>query len=108
MNRRLAWTIGALLVWIAVPPLQAGSVPKKFTLGQYVPDTCWMLMHGVHNPERAYMERQWGRVWEAVKQSGIKGDIKKLIADLLPKQQRAEFEEQWAKAMDLGSRVSWG
>lgn len=107
MHRRATWSTAALVMWALAPPLQGGPLPENFTLGRYVPDTCWMLIHVAHNPERAYMDEQWERVFETLRHSGIQDEIKGLIRDLLNEAERPAFEEQWSRALQLGSAVSW-
>ena len=107
MNRRATWSIAALVVWGLAQPLRGASLPENFTLGRYVPDTCWMLIHVADNPERAYIDEQWERVFEALRHSGIQDEIKGLIKDLLDEPDRPAFEEQWSRALQLGSAVSW-
>ena len=107
MNRRVVWATAALTVWVLARPAGAGPLPESFTLGRYVPDSCWMLMHSVSNPERAYINQQWARVYRAVGWSGIKDEVRSLIMDLLHEEDRPAFDKQWNRAMELLSEVAW-
>lgn len=107
MSRRLTWKTA--LVLCALPGgLRGGQLPDTFTLGRYVPDTCWLYVHEVHNPERAYIEQQWSKVFDAFLHSGIDQEVKNLVTALLPKEEREEFEQQWTRITELCKAVSWG
>ena len=100
-----------LLAAIAWAPMAASAAPvqpkQKFTLAQYVPDDCWMVIQGAHNPERAFIDAHWARVFEALKGTGIGNDIKTLIFSGAPVEQRAQVEEGFATAMKLLEGVRW-
>ncbi|HUU84246.1 MAG TPA: hypothetical protein VM243_12150 [Phycisphaerae bacterium] len=106
MSRPVAWKVTFFLC--AFPAaVSAGEIPKTFTLGRYVPDTCWLYVHEVDNPERAYIDGQWARVFDALAHSGIDQDVKNLIGDLFPPEDRAAFDEQWGRIVELVQAVSW-
>lgn len=107
MSRRLTWKT-ALALCVVPGAARAGEIPQTFTLGRYVPDTCWLYIHGVHNPERAYIEQQWSKVFNAFLHSGIDQEVKNLLTTLLPEEERAEFEQQWTRITELCKAVSWG
>ena len=104
MSRRL--TCKAALALCVLPgALRAGEIPQSFTLGRYVPDTCWLYIHEVHNPERAYIEQQWSKVFNAFLHSGIDQEVKNLLTTLLSEGKRAEFEQQWTRIIELCKAV---
>ena len=106
MCRHLVWraaiALGVLpgLVW-------AGDLPKQFTLGRYVPDTCWLFESVAHNPERAFIDQHWARVFEALRRSGLDDEARDLVLQLLPEPDRAEFLQQWSQLVALFKVVSW-
>ena len=109
--RSRAWSAAliALPVLGVMPALSlAGDLPARFTLGRYIPADVWLYMHGVHNPERAWIEQQWGEVFEAFQKSGIDRDVLELFLTLFSdEEQRADAEALLAKAGALIQGVRW-
>lgn len=93
-------------------PVVASAAPtvekQKFTLGRFIPQDCWLYVHGVHNPERDFIDEHWGRVFNALKGTGIGDEIKTLIFSGAPVEQRAQVEEGWSTAVRLLEGVRWG
>ena len=54
LERYRRWTLVSLVGFMPALAL-AGPATQPFTLGKYIPDDCWMLIHGVHNPERDFI-----------------------------------------------------
>lgn len=97
-----------ILVLVLAPSLAlAKDLPRQFTLGKYLPEDCWMCVHGVDNPESAWIYERWGEVFEALKASGIDKDIKGLIVSLLDEQGKAKFESGLTKVLELAGGVKW-
>lgn len=86
---------------------RAGELPPSFSLGRYIPDDVWVFVDGAHNPEREFIDRNWARVFEAVKQSGIGGEVKSLIVSQLDARKRDEFEQHWQTIVRLYNGVEW-
>ena len=107
MSHQLIWRT-ALVLCVLPGALRAGDIPETFTLGKYVPDTCWLYVHGVDNPERAHIDQQWAKVFEALRHSGMAEEVKNLVTGLLPEQERVDFQEQWSRIVELCQDVSWG
>jgi len=97
-----------LAAWLAPSLAFAGQLPARFTLGQYVPEHAWFFMHAVDNPDREWIEQQWGEVFEAFKNSGIDRDITTLIMSALTDEDRAKADATIQKVTDLIRGVSWG
>ena len=107
MNRRITWAVALLMLGLpAAAP--AGDLPESFTLGRYVPDSCAIYIHGVQNPKRSLIDEQWARVFAALKKCGALDEVRAVVAEHLDADDRIEFEAHWAKAIELGSAVSWG
>ncbi len=87
---------------------QAGDLPVRFTLGRYIPADTWMFVHGVHNPERAWIDQEWGEVWDALKQSGVHNDILEMVMSMVGTEQRVEAEAHISKVSQLLAGVRWG
>ncbi len=100
----------ALLAWGCLPALSwAGQLPAQFTLGRYVPCDVWLYMHGVQNPERAWIEGQWIELIQTMKESGIDRDVLTLVLSALSDdQRRADAEAYIEKGTSLIKAVRWG
>ena len=88
-------------------PARADGLPEQFTLGKYVPADAWMYIHSVHNPERAWIDAEWDKVWTALCASGIDKDIAKLVEPLLSETQRKDIEQAIEKTTMLAKGVRW-
>jgi hypothetical protein len=86
----------------------AGSLPSRFTLGNYVPDRAWFFVHVVDNPDRAWIDQQWSEVIDAFKNSGIDRDITSLILSLMSDEDRAKAQTTIDKVTTLLRGVRWG
>lgn len=90
-------------------PASAGSVPEQFTLGRYVPGNVWLYMHEVHNPERAFIDKEYAEVFEAFHKSGIINDVKSLVMSNIPSEEdKAKANEALSTAVKLLESVEWG
>ncbi len=94
--------------WLAPSLALAGTLPARFTLGQYVPEHAWLYIHAVANPERAWIEQQWADVFDALKNSGIDRDITSLVMSALTDEDRAKAEETIQRVTTLIRGVNWG
>ena len=97
-----------LAAWLAPSLAFAGQLPARFTLGQYIPEHAWFFLHGVDNPDRAWIEQQWVEVFDALKNSGIDRDITTLVMSALTDEDRAKAEETIQKVTSLIRGVNWG
>lgn len=86
----------------------AGQLPERFTLGSYVPDDVWFIIHGVDNPQRAWIDDQWSEVFKALKNSGVDRDVITLILSLAGEDKRTGIEASIDKATQLLRGVRWG
>lgn len=109
--RGRAWSVALVaLPFFGWMPAQssAGELPAQFALGRYVPADVWLYMHGVHNPERAWIEQQRGEVFEAFQKSGIGRDVLELfLTRFSDEEQRADAEALIARAGSLIQGVRW-
>jgi hypothetical protein len=97
-----------LAAWLAPTLAFAGQLPARFTVGQYVPEHAWFFIHAVHNPDRAWIEQQWGEVYDAFKNSGIDRDITTLVMSALTDEDRAKADATIQKVTSLIRGVGWG
>ena len=86
----------------------AGRLPERFTLGRYIPGDVWLYSHAVHNPERAWLDKEWQEVLDAFKASGIDQDIKGLVLALAPGDERAKWDARIERTIRLIEDVRWG
>ncbi|UCG15351.1 MAG: hypothetical protein JSV19_08625 [Phycisphaerales bacterium] len=99
----------ALLISLSPGPIFAGPLPETFTLGQYIPDDCWMYTHVVNNPDARFISEHWAPVFEALKNSGIENDLRNFFIGILPTEDdRAAFDAFWQRSWDLVRGVRWG
>lgn len=88
--------------------LAAGALPDRFTLGRYIPGDVWFYAHGVHNPERAWLDKEWKGVFDALKATGIDRDITKMIHSMVSEEDRGQAEATLDKWTKLVKAIRWG
>ncbi len=86
---------------------RAEGLPEQFTLGKYVPADAWMYIHSVHNPERAWIDAEWDKVWTALCESGIDKDVAKLAEPFLSEEARSDIQHAIEKTTMLAKGVRW-
>ncbi len=89
------------------PTAAGGTLPKNFTLGRYIPADVWLYVHQVHNPERAFLAKEWAEVLEAFKDAGIIDQVKNLLVSTVPSEERAQVEAALSNAVGLWKGVRW-
>ncbi|MGD2109363.1 MAG: hypothetical protein PVI86_08215 [Phycisphaerae bacterium] len=103
--------LATVVVGLSLPSLAlAGQLPRQFTLGNYIPGDVWMYTHVVQNPERRWLDAEWGDVFAALKASGADQDVVALVLDVLgdslgPRTFNADERETWKQ---LFRNVKWG
>ena len=103
----LCGVISAVVFGFSPAGALAGELPSNFTLTKAIPGDCWMVINGVHNPERDWIEKEWAEVFEAFKKSGITQDLFKLFLSHLSEEDRAETESVVATFEKLITDVKW-
>ena len=102
MRCTMVLTFG-LLVSTAV----GGTLPGNYTLGKYIPADVWVYIHGVSNPERAFLEEEWGEVLTALKDSGIVEQLKALAMSNVQGEQKEQVKAALTKVVQLLKGVHW-
>ena len=111
--KRNGWTgipVAALLVALAAaaPPTWADGI-DDFSLTKAIPADVFMAVHSRDHAGKAFVNKQWERVWKAVEAAHFERDIKRLLKGLT--QEAGEsvegFEDQWQQFNDLLSAVDW-
>ena len=98
----------ALALTVVPTTVLGGGQATSFTLGAYIPDNVWLYLHEVHNPERDFIGDHWDKVFEAVAQSGIDLEIKRLFVEKMhDEDHRKEFEAKWDRIWQALSDVPW-
>jgi hypothetical protein len=106
MRRSKSATLVILL--LALPPIvTAQELPRNFTLSKALPADVWFFIHGVHNPEREWLNGEWGEFWQALRRSGVSQDIFYLATLGVPEERRAEVDAAWEKVSRLASEIRW-
>lgn len=101
--RRLVLTF----VLISTTGVFAGELSPSYTLGRYIPGDSWLYVHSVENPQREWIQQQWGEFFTALKQSGIDRDLTSLIFSAVSQEHAKEIEEAIQKAVNLIGSVDW-
>ncbi len=97
--------VAALLLASLAAPAHADE--QQFTLAGAVPNDVYICVAGQHNPEREFLHEYWGEVLDALKQSGVGGDLLELIDSFLDAEQKAEVERLKQRASQLLAGVDW-
>jgi len=97
----------ACLFLVPAVPVRGQQLPPEFTLGRYVPQDAWMVVHGVHNPDRAFIDQYWSQVWNAAMSIRIDRDLLMLLLHDASAEDQAKMLSQLDKAHDRLRRVSW-
>ena len=86
----------------------AGELPSRFTLGKYVPGDAWIYLHEVNTPERAWINKKWEAVFDALRSSGLDRDVTSLALSLIPgEENRIAAEATLEKWTGLVKSVGW-
>ena len=108
MGRRPTLLTIAVLLAPALSGVARGDgLPDSFTLGRYIPKSCWLYIHEVDNPERAAIDAQWKRVFSAVDTGAVVAAFKDLLAGPVSEADQAALDEEWATCQRLCSDVKW-
>lgn len=105
----VAITLGAVALIAPAPaPVPAPAPPDAFTLTAVIPDDVFLCAAERHNPERDFIARYWGEVFEALAQSGVGQDVIGLVSSLAGPGQTAEVQRLLERAKQLFEGVDWG
>lgn len=109
-----------IVAGVLASPSQAEPLPNQFTLGRYIPGDVWMYVHTVHNPQRAWLEQEWGEFFAELETSGVDSDIAMLLltelADgdtepikaILSRIREVRWRDLWGREMVVAKRVTTG
>lgn len=110
--RTASFLIAAILASVAVAAAFVNSAavdPDGFTLAGAVPNDAFLFVSGRHNPERAFLDRYWGEVMEALDESGVAEDVTDLVAYLigLGGSQSVDVERIRKRGAELFAAIDW-
>jgi tetratricopeptide (TPR) repeat protein len=110
MNSRGSRLTGAMLAVLLAAllsaPVHIGD--KQFTLADAVPDDVFVYTAVRHNPERGFLDRYWGEVFDALAQCGVGEDLLDLVSSLLGAEHKDEVARLKERASQLLAGVDWG
>jgi len=102
----VCWRI-AICCSLMVASTRGESLPEQFTLGRYIPADAWMVVHGAHNPERAFIDDYWSDVWRAAMAIRLDRDLVMLVQHDAPPEQQARTLMHLDKTHEMLRRVAW-
>jgi len=89
--------------WAALPAL----AKESFTLVSAVPDDVFFCVATRHNPERDFLAKYWGEVFDELKKSGVCADALAMISGIQTEEQQAEVQRLKDKVTQLIEGVDW-
>ncbi len=106
LSKRLQnWCV--LPVFMATSLALAGDLPQQFSLGRYIPGNCWLYTSFVENPENAWLEKEWGKVFEEVERLNLSREAVSLVSTFLPEEEGDSGRADLAKLAGLFEGVAW-
>ncbi|MCG3128010.1 MAG: hypothetical protein CHACPFDD_02883 [Phycisphaerae bacterium] len=103
---RLTAVSMAALVW---PALVAAGGIDDFKLSRAIPADVFMVTHARTHDGRAFLDKQYEKVWKALEEAHLERDIKRLIKGSLTEEaDQQQFEQRWRDVNDLLAVVTWG
>ncbi len=108
MNEHRAGRVRGIMVALAVGLTASSSLgEERFSLAKAVPDDVFLCVSARHNVERAFLDKYWDEVWDALKQSGVGADAMAMVGSFLGEQQQAEVDRFKEMALKLVEGVDW-
>ncbi len=107
LTRKLSLVLGSAILLSAAHTPATQAEQHHFALMQAVPSDVFLCVAARHNPQREFLDRYWGEVFDALLRSGIGDDIGQLIISFLGPDQRTEFARLKARALELSAGVDW-
>lgn len=109
-TKHSAVAVGLWLAAVAAavsPAAYAGGI-DDFTLTRAIPADVFMAAHSRSHDGQAFLKAQYARVWEALENSGIDKDIKRMVMSLAEGEgDKEEAERLWTQMSDLLAGVEW-
>jgi len=101
----------ALGLAVALPTAWAKGI-DDFKLTKAIPADAFLAVHCRDHDGKAFINKQYERVWTAVERARFDRDLKRLFKAMQQKQlgpgaELEGFEEQWQQIMDLCTSVEW-
>lgn len=94
---------------LALAASATGGGIDDFKLARAIPADVFMVMHTRTHAGRAFLDKQYEKVWKALEEAHLERDIKRLIKGGLKEEAaQQDFEQRWRDVNDLLAVVSWG
>ena len=106
-RRHLFSTLILVFLGAWAAPSHAQTDLSKFPLAKAVPADVFIVIAHRHNPERKFLEEHWARVWKALDESGIAGDVWEMISDAMSDEQAEQVDQLSKRFGDLWKAVDW-
>lgn len=109
MHRKIAvLPIASLaLAGLALAGPQAAPAKQELPLAGAIPEDVFLYTYGKRNPERAFLEAHWNKVWEAFKASKIAEDLLDLALTAADDDQQAVIGELKERFSERISAIDW-
>jgi hypothetical protein len=109
MHRKFAGLTFASLALsgLALARPQGAQSQQDVPLSGAVPQDVFLYTYGKRNPERAFLEAHWTRVWEAFKASKIPQDLLDLALSAADEEEKALIDELHATFGERIAAVDW-
>jgi len=91
-TRICTWAVAIGLIGLPGMAL-AKTDMSKFPLAKALPADAFIGVAAKYNPERKFLDDYWGKVGEALKDSGVGQDVWDLVSDMMPDDQVEKVEE---------------
>jgi hypothetical protein len=91
----------------AAPAQNPAAAQQELPLTGAIPQDVFLYTWGKHNPERAFLEQHWNKVWEALKASKIPQDLLDLALTAADEEQQALISELHARFGERIAAVDW-
>ena len=97
----------AAMLMIGLASAPPASAYDKFSLAKAIPDDVFIASVERHNPEREFLEKYWGEVWDAFMKSGVIEDGLELALSALDDEQGAELNRIKDRFTELFAAGDW-
>lgn len=107
-SHRFGGCVITFLLGFGLTPAGLAETPgARKPLAALIPDDVCAFTACAHNAERDFLDRYWGEVFEAVRESGIGPDVVELVGTFIPESEQEQIDELKELASKLIAGVNW-
>lgn len=106
-HRICAWAVAIGLIGLPGMAL-AKTDMSKFPLAKALPADAFIGVAAKNNPERKFLDDYWGKVGEALSDSGVGQDVWDMISDMMPDDQVEKVEDVLNRFKTHFKEIPWG